>query len=87
MQRDGQLERARTVSRVADLDTQAQTSHLDGAIGIAHTRWATHGKPDTVNANPHFSGDTIALDASQEPAKRVLVKAENAMKVAKEGEA
>ncbi|MGO4278829.1 glutamine--fructose-6-phosphate transaminase (isomerizing) [Cupriavidus sp. RAF20_2] len=59
--RDEMLERARTVSRVADLDTQTQSSGLAGTLGIAHTRWATHGKPDTVNAHPHFSDETIAL--------------------------
>ena len=41
--RDGTLERARTVSRVADLDTQTQASGLSGTVGVAHTRWATHG--------------------------------------------
>ncbi|HVL10779.1 MAG TPA: glutamine--fructose-6-phosphate transaminase (isomerizing) [Burkholderiaceae bacterium] len=57
----GELVRARTVARVADLDAQIQGSGLSGSTGIAHTRWATHGKPDTVNAHPHFSGETIAL--------------------------
>ncbi len=59
--RDDAVERARTVSRVADLDAQTQASGLSGSTGVAHTRWATHGKPDTVNAHPHLSGETIAL--------------------------
>ncbi|MFS8973711.1 glutamine--fructose-6-phosphate transaminase (isomerizing) [Cupriavidus necator] len=59
--RDDAVERARTVSRVADLDAQTQASGLSGLTGVAHTRWATHGKPDTVNAHPHMSGETIAL--------------------------
>ncbi|MEM5432883.1 glutamine--fructose-6-phosphate transaminase (isomerizing) [Cupriavidus oxalaticus] len=59
--RDDAVERARTVSRVADLDAQTQASGLSGFTGVAHTRWATHGKPDTVNAHPHLSGETIAL--------------------------
>ncbi|NUO88360.1 MAG: glutamine--fructose-6-phosphate transaminase (isomerizing) [Cupriavidus sp.] len=58
--RDDAVERARTVSRVADLDAQTQASGLSGFTGVAHTRWATHGKPDTVNAHPHLSGETIA---------------------------
>ena len=58
---NGALTRARTTSRVAELDAQVQESGLAGGIGIAHTRWATHGKPDTVNAHPHMSGDLIAL--------------------------
>ena len=47
--------RARSVSRVAELDAQVQASKLEGFTGIAHTRWATHGAPLTHNAHPHFS--------------------------------
>ena len=53
------LQRARTTARVADLAKQA--TEFNGHIGIAHTRWATHGKPDTQNAHPHISNDLIAL--------------------------
>lgn len=53
------LQRARTTARVADLAKQA--SEFNGHIGIAHTRWATHGKPDTQNAHPHISNNLIAL--------------------------
>ena len=58
---NGGLKRARSVSRVADLDTQVRESRFEGVTGIAHTRWATHGAPVTVNAHPHFSRDEIAL--------------------------
>ncbi len=47
--------RARSVSRVSELDAQVRESALTGFTGIAHTRWATHGAPATRNAHPHFS--------------------------------
>ena len=51
------LKRARSVARVAELDQQVRSAHFEGALGIAHTRWATHGAPVTANAHPHFSPD------------------------------
>ncbi len=51
----GGLERARSVSRVAQLQEQVQSESLGGNTGIAHTRWATHGAPAVHNAHPHFS--------------------------------
>ena len=58
---DGEPKRARSVARVADLADQVRDTHLEGATGIAHTRWATHGAPVTDNAHPIFSRNELAL--------------------------
>ncbi|ROT46473.1 glutamine--fructose-6-phosphate transaminase (isomerizing) [Pusillimonas sp. NJUB218] len=55
---DGQLRRARSTSRVAELEREIAADQLQGFTGIAHTRWATHGAPATHNAHPHFSGQS-----------------------------
>jgi glucosamine--fructose-6-phosphate aminotransferase (isomerizing) len=52
---DRELVRARSVDRVANLQQEISGRGLSGYTGIAHTRWATHGKPVTTNAHPHFS--------------------------------
>ncbi len=48
--------------RVVDLEKSVDLSHLTGTVGVGHTRWATHGLPNDVNAHPHTNNDgSIAL--------------------------
>ncbi len=66
------LKRARSTSRVSELQHQVSTEHVEGGTGIAHTRWATHGVPAVHNAHPHFSHGVGANSASR-PGKVALV--------------
>ena len=53
--------RAREVGKVAALAEAVERGPLPGSMGIAHTRWATHGEPSQQNAHPHMSGERLAL--------------------------
>jgi len=58
---DETLERMRRPGKVSELETALAEQPLAGRLGIAHTRWATHGAPCERNAHPHFSGDIAVV--------------------------
>ncbi len=57
----GELRCTRRSGKVAELEQALQQQPLLGAMGIAHTRWATHGKPEERNAHPHMAGSRVAV--------------------------
>ena len=57
----GNIERCRRMGKVIELENGIEAAPFAGNLGIAHTRWATHGKPSQENSHPHMSGERLVI--------------------------
>ncbi len=57
LEEDGRINTQKSVGKLVNLGDLISTKEMKGHLGIGHTRWATHGKPSTVNSHPHLSGN------------------------------
>jgi glutamine---fructose-6-phosphate transaminase (isomerizing) len=61
LSKDNKLDRQRAIGKVCNLENKLKTNKIKGSIGLAHTRWATHGAPSNKNAHPHISKNSTSV--------------------------
>jgi glucosamine--fructose-6-phosphate aminotransferase (isomerizing) len=61
LDRDASISRVRRVGKVKELSDALEQTEVSGVLGVAHTRWATHGEPSEKNAHPHICNKSVAI--------------------------